>query len=438
MKKCKSLLGLVVPLIAVLLSGCGKESTTEEHEKLWVTAYATTIYDPVRRELYAEFENTQPDVKIDYLPNQYGEYYNKLTLQLASGKAPDVVFTENIFLPRHARAGDFISLDPFIQADKDFRLSDFHDVGLKMYQFEGEQYAMPGNLAVFVMFYNKDIFDAEDIAPPDETWDWDKLLEVSKKLTKRDSEGNVTRFAISPSRHYSIFMMQNGAKVYNDDYAKCIIDNEAAKEAIQFYAELADKHNVTPNLSQLKSYQTVDLFQNGKCAMLITGRWSILGYRNIKDFEWDVAPLPHGKKRATLLASHGWAVSKTCKNPKLAWEFVKYITGPAGARRVVDMGDCNPALNTLDDYFINEATAKWPKEKNDNQVYVDSLAYAYTDPFLHPWVPIAEIEDKFVEKMEEYREGEKTLDVALREFQDMMNKLIDERRPKAPLSTSKD
>ncbi|MBN1628777.1 MAG: sugar ABC transporter substrate-binding protein [Thermoleophilia bacterium] len=422
MRRSLMLSGIAV-LIAAMV-GCGGDTKP----KLWVTAFATTDYDPVRKALYGEFETTHHDVGIKYIPIVATEYYNKLVLQFASNSAPDVVFVENVYFPQFARKGNFIPLTPYIEQDTAFKLPDFHKIGLEMYQFDGRQYCLPGNLAVFVLFYNQDMFDAEDIPYPDDTWDWAKLLEVAQRLTKRDGKGNVTRYGMAYPPHYSIFMLQNEAKVYNEDYSKCIINNPEAREAIQFCAELADKHHVAPTLAQMQSLQA-DPFQTGQAAMIITGRWQVLPYRKVQGFEWDVAPLPKGKRRATLLGSHGWGISTTCKRPELAWEFIKFITGPAGAKRVVDMGDCNPALATLDGYFVNEATVDWPKERDDNQVYVDSLAYAYTEPLLHPWVPYLQVSTEFGDRIEEYRLGIKTLEEALQNFQDKMNKLIEERRP---------
>ena len=428
MKKLALLMTLLAAVAPLLLTGCARQDSGKT--KLTVTAFATTDYDPIRRALYKEFETSHPGVSIEYHPIQAIEYYNKLNLQFLAGTAPDVVFVENVYFPQFARPGYFVPLDPFIEKDKGFDVTDFHEVGLKMYQFEGKQYCLPGNLAVFVLFYNKDMFDADGIAYPDETWDWAKLLEVAKQLTQHDSEGNVTRLGLAYPPHYSLFLLQNEAKVYNDDYSKCIIDNPAAKEAIQFCADLADKHHVAPTLAQMAGYQTVDLFQIGKAAMQITGRWQVLPYRKVKNFEWDIAPLPHGKRQATLLGSHGWGISKSCKNPDLAWEFIKFITGPAGATRVVDMGDCNPAIKSLDDYFINGATKEWPKEKNDNEIYVAELAYSYTEPLQHPWLPALQVKDAFDKQIEEYRYGGKTLDQALQDFEVTIDKLIEEKRPK--------
>jgi len=446
MKRFATLCAMGVLAVAIaVVAGCGGDATstsdttgpggsgtpsTAKTVTLWVTAFATKDYDPVRREFYSQFEKLHPEVKIDYRSVQATDYYNKLQLQLASGKTPDVVFVENVFFPQYARKGLFVPLDTYIEKDKDFKLADFHQVGLDMYQLDGTQYCLPGNIGVFVLFYNQDMFDAEEIAFPDETWDWAKLLSVAQKLTKRDREGRITRFGMAFPPHYSLFLLQNNAKVYTDDYSRCIINNPEAKEAIQFCVDLADKHHVAPDLGQMLSYQSEDLFQVKKCAMMITGRWQVLPYRKVEGLAWDVAPLPRGNRRATLIGSHGWGISKFCKDPDVAWEFIKFITGPGGSKRVVDMGDCNPALKTLDEYFVTDATKDWPKEKNDNQIYVEALDYAYAEPLLHPWVPALQVTKLFADNIDGYREGRLTLDEALQNFQDTMNKLIEEKRPK--------
>ena len=39
------------------------------------------------------------------------------------------------------------------------------------------------------LYYNKAMFDAAGIPYPDDTWDWDKLIEVGKQLTVKDGDG---------------------------------------------------------------------------------------------------------------------------------------------------------------------------------------------------------------------------------------------------------
>ena len=186
MKRLTTAVLILAVVASMLVAGCGKRDATP---KLSVTAFATTDYDPVRKELYKQFEATHPGITIDYGPVQSTDYYQRLQMQFASNSAPDVIFTENVFFTQYARANCFLPLTPYIEAEPDFKLADFHDIGLEMYSQNGTQYCLPGNLAVLVLFYNKDMFDAEGIDPPDETWDWARMLEVAKKLTKRDSDG---------------------------------------------------------------------------------------------------------------------------------------------------------------------------------------------------------------------------------------------------------
>jgi multiple sugar transport system substrate-binding protein len=61
-------------------------------------------------------------------------------------------------------------------------------------------------------------------------------------------------------------------------------------------------------------------------------RETILG-----QFEWDVAPLPAaplpaGKRQATVLHSDGYCLSTASTNKELAWAFTEFALGPAGSQ----------------------------------------------------------------------------------------------------------
>jgi multiple sugar transport system substrate-binding protein len=55
-------------------------------------------------------------------------------------------------------------------------------------------------------------------------------------------------------------------------------------------------------------------------------------YREIDTFEWDIAPLPKRKARATILHTSYVTMSRKTKYPDAVWEFIKFYTGPKGQR----------------------------------------------------------------------------------------------------------
>ena len=67
------------------------------------------------------------------------------------------------------------------------------------------------------------MFDAAGIPYPDETWDWDKLVEVGKQLTKdTDGDGTVDQWGLytettDMENAWSSFVWQAGGDILNAD-----------------------------------------------------------------------------------------------------------------------------------------------------------------------------------------------------------------------------
>ena len=73
-------------------------------------------------------------------------------------------------------------------------------------------------------------------------------------------------------------------------------DDDAFIEAVQFYADLANKHKVAPNASEVQSMSTPDLFAAGKAAMALGGHWRYQTFIRADGLDFDVAPLPVGPR----------------------------------------------------------------------------------------------------------------------------------------------
>src|SRR5699024_11453525 len=65
-------------------------------------------------------------------------------------------------------------------------VSKYPDDIKNLYTYEDKVYAVPKDVDTIALWYNKTMFDEAGIPYPDETWTWDKLVEVAKQLTKPD------------------------------------------------------------------------------------------------------------------------------------------------------------------------------------------------------------------------------------------------------------
>ena len=69
------------------------------------------------------------------------------------------------------------------------------------------------------LYYNKDMFDAAGIPYPDDTWDWAKLVEVGKQLTKdTDGDGTTDQWGFytettDMENYWSSLVWQNGGDI---------------------------------------------------------------------------------------------------------------------------------------------------------------------------------------------------------------------------------
>lgn len=140
-----------------------------------------------------------PDIKVRIENVTYDAYWPRFLTMVAGGIPPDVIFLESTRLASFASKGTILDLDPFIEADEEINMADFYPLALDALRYKGRLYALPNDIAVFAMFYNKDMFDeAGSIPHPQKGWTWDDFLEISKKLTRDiDGDGKIDQFGSS-------------------------------------------------------------------------------------------------------------------------------------------------------------------------------------------------------------------------------------------------
>ncbi len=221
-----------------------------------------------------------------------------------------------------------MNLGPLIEKDKGFDLNDFYSKVVDLCKFEGRLYALPREFASVVMFFNKTMFDKYGVEHPRPDWTWDDFLEVAQRLTKdTDGDGRVDQWGYIGGLEWEAvrnsWIWQAGGNVFNDDLTESLMDSPEAIKAVQFVTDLVTKYHVSPRPGH-QHQDTLKMFKSGKLAMFPHSRPIVPAIREIKTFQWDVAHLPTGKERVTLIGTCGYAISAQTRYPQEAWEFLKY------------------------------------------------------------------------------------------------------------------
>ena len=333
MKKTLSVLLAAMMLISLL----AVPALAEDAKVLTVVTWdaTTTPYLIAQKEA---FEASHPGITIEYVDVASQDYAVKTTTMLEGGDKSDVYMIKEIDnLINWQDQGFAASLADYVAAGYD--MSGF--VGTEVnYAVDGVQYAIPFRSDFWVLFYNKDLFDAAGVEYPTNDMTWDQYAELAKKMTNPEKEIYGTHY------HTWLSAVANWAVC---DGVNTLADGQY-DDLLYFYKLYQDLEDSGACMSyaDLKAaglhYSAA--FANGNIAMLPMGYWyvsTLIGYN--KDgtcsFNWGIAAVPHlegvaaGSSFGNLT---GAMINAKSENKDLAWEYVSWLGGPEGAKATASVG----------------------------------------------------------------------------------------------------
>ncbi len=382
MKKKLISVVLSASMLGALLVGCGESATTEAPAETTVAeaqdaAPAETAADAVAEDASAEpvtlkwaiwdketttywqaladaYTAAYPNVTIEMVDLGSTDYMTVLATELSGdGSDFDVVTIKDV--PGYAtlvQKNAILPLDDYIAAD---------GVDLDMYAgatdqvtVDGSLYELPFRNDFWVLFYNKDLFDAAGVDYPTNDMTFDEYDELARKLTD-------TTF---------------GSQVYGAHY-------HTWRSTVQLLAVLDGKHSVLDGEYEfMKPYYEMVLnqeadgvcrkytdlkteglhysaaFSGGDVAMMNMGSWFISTMiNNLASGEydsslcgnWGIVKYPHAdgvEAGSTLGTITGLSVTTASDTPDEAWKFVKWVSGENGAAVMAKTGNFPAIMNS--------------------------------------------------------------------------------------------
>ncbi|HET9223194.1 MAG TPA: extracellular solute-binding protein, partial [Roseiflexaceae bacterium] len=205
------------------------------------------------------------------------------------------------------------------------------------------------------------------------------------------------------------FIWQNGGDLVDNPTAptKLALDTPAARQAIQWFAELQTKHRVAPDRTQEQAEASESRFQNGRLGMFLNSRRGVPTYRTITGFDWDVAPLPQGRQRAGILHSDAYCMPSVSKQKAATWPFIEFANSAEGQTIIAGSGRTVPSLKAVAESpaFLDPSV-----KPQNSRVFLDVIPYIRGVPVMETWV---DIEDTVGKEIERAFYGEATVDEAI-------------------------
>ncbi len=289
------------------------------------------------------FEESHPGVTIKAEYMGWDGYLERLTTQLGSGSAADLVQMDWAWLATFSKDGNgFYNL---FDAGAKVNTAAYDQKWLDMCIVNGRLNALPVSFTTRYFLWNKTTFDKAGVAIP-QTWeDWVNAGPVFKE--KLGDEYYPIDFNLNAVTHMlqSYIFQKTGHMVIDPATNKIGLTMEEMTDMFAFYKRLLDNHAITT--IAVRSGRSGDAnSQIHEQPDYIEGKWAgnyswdssiLLSLSTPKGFEFVVGPwlqMP-GQKNSGRIGRPAqiMAVSKNSKNPELAAEFLSFLlTSPESAR----------------------------------------------------------------------------------------------------------
>lgn len=288
----------------------------------------------------ADFEAENPTIKVK--PVYAGTYQESLVKALTaakSGQPPTmaVLLSTDMFTLIDQGAIATVSELATTAEDKKW-LGSFYPAFMLNSQTPGKVWGVPFQRSTIVQFWNKELFKEAGLDPEKGPANWDQLVEMSKKLTKTDANGNVTQWGVKiPATGFPYWLFQglataNGATLMNVEGNKTAFDEPAVVEALQYWVDLSTKHKVHPT-GVVEWGTTPKDFLEKKAAIIWTSTGNLTNLRTNATFPFGVGVLPAKKRQGSPTGGGNIYFFKknTPEQMAAAVKFAKFLTQPQRA-----------------------------------------------------------------------------------------------------------
>lgn len=313
------------------------------------------------------------NVEVKVIDTSADEYNNSLGISLSAAQTdPDVIWVKDMgSMLQMADKNQLLSIDDYIKADG-FDLSIYSGAAEQL-QYNDTTYALPYRSDWYVLYYNKDLFDAAGIDYPSNDMTWEEYYELAAKMTSGEGSAKVygghnhtwqalvSNWAVQDGEHTVVEKDYEFFKKWYED-ALALQDNGY----IQDYATLK-----TANIH----YSSV--FKNQQCAMMPMGTWFIATMMQSQtegetNFNWGVATIPHPETTEagyTVGALTPIAISAYTDQADLAWDFVKFAASEEAAEILAQQGVFT-GIQTEESLKTIASAEKFPEGESN----IDALA----------------------------------------------------------------
>jgi len=365
-----TVVGCAAPVAAPAAGGAAPSNSSGESSELVMWRFPlmddqdaeTKVWD----EMIAGFTKDHPNAKISIETQPWDDRRQKLLSAIGSGRGPDVFYINPDMISQFSKSGAIVPIDDFVTSDDTAKFNPG-----TLIPWEGKLYALPVLQNSVVYIYNTDLAKKLGLDPEklpttiDEVEQWAKTAKDNDVFFSTWS-GNTATSGLTA------LIWQFGGDIYDKD-GNVIIDSPETVEAMTFLKKMYDNGWIPPDSVTTGEKEQTDLFRDGKALAILMDGNSFYGSRDtyVNNFNWEFGPVLKGKRDVTSGTVGSYAVSSKASDPKLAAEWIKYVTDTENSVKLNKTVGYLPPLKDAGSFYKDDPTF---------QTLLERAAHVQVDP----------------------------------------------------------
>ena len=388
-------------------------------KKISVLTWNIPYFEDGFKKWVAAFNKIHPDIQVERLDKKGTEWSTFYQTQVVAGTAPDVIDIQGGLWLEYAAKGGLADLTPYLQKDPEYAKQLYPEI-LKGWVYNGRQYGVPLYISKTLLFYNKNLL--KEAGFKELPKNFAEMMDCARKMTKGEKSGFMT---LNFDWLYWPLFAMNGVELLTKDLTKAAFNTPAGVKLVETLAK-ATQDGVINKISWTGRWvEPNDAFAAGSVGIFHAHAPAFLWFKGkapwVTEETVGAAHLPGGWSTPN---SHSILISKSCKYPEAAWDFIKIATSGEGAF-ALGVGTNNLTGNIgankqLMEYFAKNLPVAVPVLKTQLE-HLDKLVGNW------PVAKDAEIKETFYPELQNALLGRKSAKDSLKEAENKVNRILQKR-----------
>lgn len=240
-----------------------------------------------------QFNEEHEDIQVEFMNNNWDDYYPKLRTALVSNSAPDIAVSHVSNLPELIPTGSIEPLDELAdEAGIDW--SSYADNQINATIIDGEHYAVPLDTHAVIMYYNTELLDEAGLLNEDGSIAMGEGHEgFTEMLETLDQElsDNISPMIMGTNNIFTYWVWHALVSQQGHDYldgSDVAIDSPEGIEAMRLMTDWIDRDLMPADVGD-NSY---DIFKTGQAAVTFSGVWATGNFETEEDLDFQAVPFP--------------------------------------------------------------------------------------------------------------------------------------------------